>query len=276
MSQFYRYISDTANRLVVGGIRRTLSVHSHRLGRGLPSLFIVSLPRSFSSHAYLLARSALLMRQPGFTTFGEILNFNRIDRSKWPGSEEIPPNFFLRPDRETAVFLRSTAFLDRTVKQRGFVYKDVVQPFVVAAWLHARKDFKILHIRRNIADVAMSMLELKWWYPAGAANPNTDVQSALIEGLVLADNALAGLPSVTVEYEDLVRDGAALSKALSEIYPDCERPAIRFRNDQLEREHAKTIARRASPIYTVLKRKIRDLQATMSGPALSRCAPAPA
>jgi hypothetical protein len=249
---------------MVGGIRHAVSVQSRRLSRGLPSLFVVSLPRSFSSYSYLLARSALLMRQPSFTTFGEILNFNRFDKSNPPSSEGTPPSFFIRPDKEPAVFHQGTVFLDRIVRERGFAYKDVVQPFVITAWLHARKDFRILRIRRNLADVAIAMLELKWWYPVGAADCNTDVESALVEGLVLAENALATLPAVTVEYEDLVRDGTALSTALSKIYPEYECPSIRFRNDHLGPAHARTIARRASPRYPLLKRKINDLQVNLS------------
>ncbi len=270
MSRLRNFISDAANRVMVGGIRHALSVQSHRLSRDLQSLFVVSLPRSFSSYGYLLARSALLMGQPGFTTFGEVLNVNRIDKRFPPDSEGIPPRFFIRPDREPAIFHQSIAFLDRMVRERGFAYKDVVQPFVVAAWLHARKDFRILRIRRNLADVAIAMLELKWWYPVGAADCNTDIESALVEGLVLADNALATLPAVTVEYEDLVRDGTALSTALSRIYPEYDCPSIRFRNDQLGPELAKTMARRASPQYPVLKQKIDDLQASQAVPARTR------
>jgi len=263
MSRFRRFVSDTANRLMLGGIRHGLSVRSHRLSRGLPSLFIVSLPRSFSSYAYLLARSALLMREPRFTTFGEILNFGRFEKSYAP-SEGTLPSFFIRQDREPAAFHQGTAFLDRVVETCGFAYKDVVQPFVIAAWLHARKEFRILHIRRNLADVAIAMLELKWLYPAGAANCNTDVESAIAEGLVLADNVLATLPAVTVEYEEVVRDGTALSAALSELYPEFECPSIRFRNHQLGAEDARTIALRASPRYSVLKQNIHDLQANLS------------
>jgi hypothetical protein len=245
MSRFRRFVSDTANRLMLGGIRHGLSVRSHRLSRGLPSLFIVSLPRSFSSYAYLLARSALLMREPRFTTFGEILNFGRFEKSYAP-SEGTLPSFFIRQDREPAAFHQGTAFLDRVVETCGFAYKDVVQPFVIAAWLHARKEFRILHIRRNLADVAIAMLELKWLYPAGAANCNTDVESAIAEGLVLADNVLV---------------------ALSELYPEFECPSIRFRNHQLGAEDARTIALRASPRYPVLKQKIRDLRANLSSEA---------
>jgi len=251
---------------MLGGIRHGLSVRSHRLSRGLPSLFIVSLPRSFSSYAYLLARSALLMREPRFTTFGEILNFGRFEKSYAP-SEGTLPSFFIRQDREPAAFHQGTAFLDRVVETCGFAYKDVVQPFVIAAWLHARKEFRILHIRRDLADVAIAMLELKWLYPAGAANCNTDVESAIAEGLVLADNVLATLPAVTVEYEEVVRDGTALSAALSELYPEFECPSIRFRNHQLGAEDARTIALRASPRYPVLKQKIRDLRANLSSEA---------
>ena len=251
---------------MLGGIRHGLSVRSHRLSRGLPSLFVVSLPRSFSSYAYLLARSALWMREPRFTTFGEILNFGRFDKSYAP-SQGTLPSFFIRQDREPAAFHQSTAFLDRVVGAHGFAYKDVVQPFIVAAWLHARKEFRILHIRRNLADVAIAMLELKWFYPASAANCNTDVESAMVEGLVLADNVLATLPAVTVEYEDLVRDGTALSAALSRLYPECECPSIRFRNHQLGAEDARTITLRASPRYPVLERKIHDLQANLSSEA---------
>jgi hypothetical protein len=176
----------------------------------------------------------------------------------------FPPNFFIRPERRPELFRQRIAFLDRIVRERGFAYKDVVQPFVVAAWLEARKEFRILRIRRNLADVAISMVELKWWYPTEAANCNTDIESALVEGLVWADNVLATLPAVTLEYEDLVRDGAALSKALARLYPEYELSSIRFHNNRLEQEHAKTIARRASPQYSVLERKIQDLRATLT------------
>jgi len=262
LSQFRRFLSDTANRIKVGGIRHGLSIPAHRLSRALPSLFVVSLPRSFSSYTYLLARSALLLGEPRFTTFGEVLNPDRFDKGYTP-REEVR-NFFVRQNRDPAAFHRNIAFLDRVVEAHGFAYKDVCQPFVVAAWLRSRKEFRILHIRRNIADVAATMLKLTWVYPAAAANYHADIESAVVEGLVVADHVLATLPAITVEYDDLVRDGTALSAALSTLYPNSEVPAIGFRNDQLETSHARTMALRASPQYAVIERIIRDLGTNLS------------
>jgi hypothetical protein len=250
-------LSDTANRIKVGGIRHGLSIPAHRLSRALPSLFVVSLPRSFSSYTYLLARSALLMGEPRFTTFGEVLNPDRFDKGYTP-REEVR-NFFVRQNRDPAAFHRNIAFLDRVVEAHGFAYKDVCQPFVMAAWLRSRKEFRILHIRRNIADVAAAMLRLGWVSSAAAANHHADIESAVIEGLLWADKVLATLPAITVEYDDLVRDGTALSAALLALYPDFEVHAIRFRNDELAARHARTMALRASPQYAMIERVLRDL-----------------
>jgi hypothetical protein len=247
-----------------GGIRHGLSIQSHRLSRLLPSLFIVSLPRSFSSYTYLLTRSALLLGEPRFTTFGEILNYDRFDKGY--AAPEGSRSWYVRQEREPAAFHKNTALVDRVVETHGFAYKDVCQPFVVAAWLRGRKEFRILRIRRNIADVAATMLELKWLYPAAAANYNADIESAVVEGLVLADDVLATLPAVTVEYDDLVHDGTALSAALSTLYPNYEFPAIRFRNDQLGAKHARTMTLRASPQYAVIERIIRDVRGNLSSP----------
>lgn len=262
MSQFRRFLSDTANRIKVGGIRHGLSIQAHRLSRVLPSLFVVSLPRSFSSYTYLLARSALLLGEPRFTTFGEVLNFSRFDKGYTP--RERVRSLFVRQDRDPAAFHRNIAFLDRVVEAHGFAYKDVCQPFVVAAWLRSRKEFRILRIRRSIADVAATMLELGWLYPAAAADSRADLVSLVVEGLVLADAVLATLRAVTVEFDDLVRDGTALSAALSTLYPNHEFPAVRFSNDRLDARHARTMALRASPQYAVIERIIRDLGATPS------------
>ncbi len=171
---------------------------------------------------------------------------------------------FVRPDRDLAAFQQNIAFLDRVVEPRGFAYKDVCQPFVMAAWLQSRKEFRVLHIRRNIADVAATMLKLTWVYPAAAANYHADIESAVVEGLVVADRVLATLPAVTVEYDDLVRDGTALSAALSTLYPNSEVPAIGFHNDQLETSRARTMALRASPQYAVIERILLDLGTNLS------------
>jgi len=261
LSQFRRFLSDTANRIMAGGIRHELSIPAHRHSRVLPSLFVVSLPRSFSSYTYLLARSALLMGEPRFTTFGEVLNSERFDKDY--AAPEALRSVFVRQDRDPAAFQQNIAFLDRVVEPRGFAYKDVRQPFVMAAWLRSRKEFRILHIRRNIADVAAAMLRLRWVSPAAAANHHADIESAVVEGLVLSDQVLATLPAVTVEYDDLVRDGRALSAALLKLYPDFEVPAIRFRNAELAARHARTMALRASPQYAVIERALCDLGANL-------------
>ena len=256
MLRLPRFISDSANRVKFGGFRHALSE-----SQILPSLFIVSLPRSFSSYSYLLARAVLRLREPKFTTFGEVLNYCRFHKGCARGGAVLP-SFFAR--EEPVAFRQAAAFLDRSVNTRGFAYKDVVQPFAMAAWLRGRKEFRILHIRRNLADVAMAMFESKWLYPADAVYGSRDLESAVLTGLVLADNILAQLPAVRVEYNDLVRDGTALSAALSKLYPKHEFPLVRFRNHQLGVERTKTMSRRSSPHYCVIERKIDDLLANLS------------
>ena len=102
MNSVRKCLSEGLLRVRTGGICHGLSLRSHRLGQRIPSLFIVSLPRSFSSYVYALARGALMLQEPTFTTFGEILNFERfpdydpIDGTLW--------RWFTRPEQNPVTF----------------------------------------------------------------------------------------------------------------------------------------------------------------------------
>ncbi len=130
------------------------------------SLFVLALPRSLSSLTYTAARLALGLRAPSWTTDGEILNLERFVHyaGPWRDSCEKFTTCEARPD----LFNQLMNFLDEIVRPCGYAYKDVVQPFVAASWC-ARTHLPILTIRRNVAEVAFSVLRRGWYYPMGAA-----------------------------------------------------------------------------------------------------------
>jgi len=184
---------------------------------GLASLFVVSLPRSLSSLLYLAAARAIGLAEPTWTSDGEILNRDRVPRrlqSLAPADERFTL-LGTAPD----VFAHMTTYLDGAALRRGFAYKDVVQPFVIGGW-EGLGDFKVLKVRRNVAEVAYTMLKRQWLYPAQAASVFDEHPWAMIEGLVRAEAVLDALPGETVEYADAVLDHGTLELALRRLYPE--------------------------------------------------------
>ena len=189
----------------------------------LESLFVVSLPRSLSSLLYVAAARAVGLSEPAWTSDGEILNRDRVPR-RIQSLAPVDERFTLlgsAPD----VFAGMTSYLDSTALRRGFAYKDVVQPFVIGGW-DGLGDFRVLKVRRDVAEVAYTMLKRKWLYPAHAANVFDEHPWALVEGLVRAEMVLDALPGETIEYEDAILDHEPLEAALSRLYPGVavERP----------------------------------------------------
>ena len=185
----------------------------------LRSLFVVSLPRSLSSLLYVAAARAIGLAEPDWTSDGEILNRDRVPRRL----QSLAP----RDERFTLLgsapdaFASMTSYLDSTALRQGFAYKDVVQPFVIGGW-EGLGDFKVLKVRRNVAEVAYTMLKRQWLYPAHAASVFEDHPWAFVEGLVRAEAVLDALPGETVDYADAVFGYRSLEEALGRLYPDAE------------------------------------------------------
>lgn len=187
--------------------------HADELG----SLFVVSLPRSLSSLLYVAAARAIGLAEPAWTSDGEILNRERVPRrmhSLTPAGER----FTLLGSAPDA-FASMTSYLDHAALRQGFAYKDVVQPFVIGGW-QGLGDFKVLKVRRNVAEVAYTMLKRKWLYPARAASVFEAHPWALVEGLVRAEAVLDALPGETIDYAEAVLDHDPLEGALRRLYPD--------------------------------------------------------
>jgi hypothetical protein len=186
----------------------------------LASLFVVSLPRSLSSLLYVAAAHAIGLAEPMWTSDGEILNRDRVPRRLQSRLQSLAPDErFTLLGSAPDVVASMTSYLDRAALRQGFAYKDVVQPFVIGGW-EGLGDFKVLKVRRNVAEVAYTMLKRQWLYPARAASVFGEHPWALVEGLVRAEAVLDALPGETVEYADAVLDHEPLEAALSRLYPD--------------------------------------------------------
>jgi hypothetical protein len=211
------------------------------------SLFVVSLPRSLSSLLYVAAAQAIGLAEPGWTSDGEILNRERVPRRRQT----------LAPDGERFVLLGSapetfasmTAYLDTTAVRHGHAYKDVVQPFVIGGW-EGLGEFKVLKVRRNVAEVAYAMLKRQWWYPARAASVYEVRPWSLVEGLVRAEAVLDALPGETVDYADAIIDPDPLETALRRLYPDVPLRPLRYIDRRFIRTRRRLEAdRRDSLLY---------------------------
>jgi hypothetical protein len=227
-----------------------------RRHRAKPSLFIVALPRSLTSLVYHAAREALSLRQPEWTTDGEILNVRRFALLAEEGTVEGVR--YVERERDAERFNRLLAFLGQVARAEGFAYKDVIQPYVAAEWLAARR-MRVLYIERPVPDVAYAMLERGWHYPARAAESEpgqpaaesgseADLERRLVAGLLRARRALAAVAEQRVQYDDLIHDETPLWDALRSLYGgDVQRP--HYLDEDFGGVREKVLGRRATDRY---------------------------
>jgi hypothetical protein len=219
------------------------------------SLFIVSLPRSLSSMTYYIARVVLGLNAPSWTSDGEILNIDRY--ALYPGPSHDTSIKFLLKERNAALFQVAIDFLDQATVPAGFAYKDVVQPFVVSEWLRSNR-FRVLRIKRNLTDVAFSMLHQGWHYPRFASRSEGDLEETVIEGIIRADMALDCAPGELVDYDDLMVDESVLRNALVRLYPNDTIQEFKY-TDSFRATGSTILQRRSSDQYKMLNEKVEKL-----------------
>lgn len=249
-------------------------------GSTTPSLFVVALPRSLSTAIFERARTALSLAAPAWTSAGEILNAGR-----WRMLARDDDGDRFTTSHEVARFEQWTRFLDDVVHPRGRAYKDVVQPFVCARWLaqtQARGHApRVLRVRRPLADVAWSMLEAGWRYPARAAATGEHDIDRLLSGLLRARDALSEPAAVEVDFDALMRGEDALVNALRRLYADVDGRDVdgtgidagdlRFGDARFRAHSATVLARRDTPRWRMLDARIRTLEAVAAQQAPRHC-----
>jgi hypothetical protein len=243
------------------------------------------LPRSLSSLLYHAARRALALREPEWTTDGEVLNVRRFALLVEEGTVEGVK--YVERQRDGRRFDQLLGFLDQVTRARGFAYKDVIQPYVVAEWLAGGRA-RVLHLDRPVPDVAYAMQERGWLYPARWAGPDAqapsgpdpkgphqigeraagaepslvrdgdgatagtaagaDPERCLVAGLLRARRALAAVPGPRVRYDELIQDEAPLWEALRSLYGDgVARPS--YLDDGFARVREEVLRRRRTAHY---------------------------
>lgn len=219
------------------------------------SLFVVSLPRSLSSMTYYIARVVLGLNAPSWTSDGEILNIDRY--ALYPGPKHDTSIKFLLKEKNAELFQIAIDFLDQATVPAGFAYKDVVQPFVVSEWLRS-SQFRVLRIKRNLTDVAFSMLHQGWNYPILASRSEGDLQEMVIEGIIRADMALDCAPGEQVDYDDLMADESVLRNVLIKLYPNVAVQEFKY-TDSFRATGNTILQRRSSDQYKMLNEKVEKL-----------------
>jgi hypothetical protein len=214
------------------------------------SLFIVGLPRSMTSFIYHHARRALALREPAWTSDGEILNNDRF--ALYCGDTFDASEKYLWKDGTPRKFMAAVALAEQAVQTHGFIYKDVVNPFAIAAYLRTQ-DHPVLHIDRDPVEAAMVMSGMGWFYPARVAKrPDRSVE-AVLEGLIRARQALCTVPRVTVRFADLLESEAPLRAALQQLYPNRTIPELRYIDGPFMARRSQLEALRRTPPYAELR-----------------------
>ena len=222
------------------------------------SLFILSLPRSFSSETFRLCRDALGLRAPIWTSEGEVLN---NDRSVLYRGERFEEGLkFTTAETAPREFAKITAFLDQIVRPDGFIYKDVVQPFVASAWLAGRSDLAVLKIQPDLVHVASAIVARGWFYPTLASDGQGGRLRQLVQGLLRAQAAIQAVPGEAVRFTDLVGDESPLREALQRLYPEMAVPEIPYLTPDFLANRDAVRQRRADPAYAMIGKLVDSLR----------------
>lgn len=224
------------------------------------SLVLISLPRSLSTLTYHLLVAALDLKQPSWTSDGEILNLDRHCLFRQASGAESRK--FIDQRLEPERFRDLLDFLQDATSAEGFVYKDVVQPFAISSWL-PDSGLKIIRIVRCLPDVAYAMIDKKWFYPGNAASVESDPEGAVIEGLVRARRALDQVPATIVDFDDLTVNEAALWEAVQRLYPDAEIAWQSYLDRTFQDVLSETLRRRHTQSYRRIESKCEETVARL-------------
>jgi hypothetical protein len=225
-----------------------------RIKQQRPSLFIISLPRSLSSDLYRVARQSLDFQEPRWTSDGEILNVDRF--AFLPRTLEDSGLKFVRRRRQRDSFRRAIEFLNQVVQPREFVYKDVIQPFVMAEWLQERR-FPTIRIKRNVADVAQAMLRHRWLYPARLFAKSKNLEQAMVRGLLKAEHALDSISAEVLDFDAIIMDEESLYRALVALYGKKQVRFIKYIDDQFRAKRDEVLSRRRTESYRAIADFVR-------------------
>jgi hypothetical protein len=226
------------------------------------SLFILSLPRSYSSQTFHHARIALGLQSPIWTSDGEILNNDRSVLYRDHGEHSKGGLKFTTAAADPARFAQVAAFLDQIARPEGFIYKDVVQPFVTASWLAGRTELAVLKILPDPTHVAASCIARDWLYPGNAADDEGGPLRRVIQGILRAEQAILAAPGEALAFEALIGGDAALRAALQRLYPEFEVPALGYVTPEFQRYREAVLQRRRDPAYAMIARLVAELQST--------------
>jgi hypothetical protein len=204
-----------------------------------------------SSLLYHAIRNALKLEEPAWTTDGEILNVDRFVFLPAP-QNDFGRKFTLKPNQPRA-FNRMIQFLDQIIQPSGFMYKDVVQPFVTAHWLSEHR-FPTLTVKRPLADVVYSMTARQWNYPAKIISDVQDKRLSLAIGLAQATEALNSVLAQTIHFDDFIWSEEIVAGALHALYPKRTIGCVRYIDSEFKRHRDEILARRKSRRYKAILR----------------------
>lgn len=212
-----------------------------------PSLLIFCLPRTMSSLIYLALEKSLghelkppdvaFRADPNIDIVGEILNRTTLIHPPNEPKQRLVPSFFnggaeepsfclfgpntgpphltrVRADKDTKLSFQGIVDLSNSIMDRfteGHLIKEVTQPWLIREYLLANPGkYKVMHIKRNLTDVAHRMSERGWWHPVSFSSFDLtkSPEHLLVEGLDnIQRNILEDFPfDAVIHWEDVTND----------------------------------------------------------------------
>ena len=200
---------------------------------------------------------ALGLREPIWTSDGEVMNNDRF--AFYGGPTHDAGLKYVREEKEPELFHKLLAFITQIVQAEGVAYKDVVNPFVLSAFLRDN-DIPVIKIKRCLADVYYSMLRIEWFYPARAAEKSTCLEGSVMEGLIRAEKAIDAIAGEVIRYDEIIEDEQTLRDSLIRLYPGEKVRRARFIDDDFRNRSKEIFKRREADLYRAIARKIETIK----------------
>lgn len=213
----------------------------------MKSLIIVGMPRSMSTLIYRYAsymlKDELKILDPEIWHDGDVLNHIQVE---YPNIKKK----FARSNYHQ--YQNSKSVLKKYSKD--YLIKSVAQPLHAARFLNENEDYKVLVIKRNIADIVYTLYLREWFWPINILGIDSEKEeNQTLENLCKAtikiqENVLGEIKNKElISYENLLFDEKLLWRKLKRLGYNPK--FVSHIDDEFKKRREVILAIREAPLY---------------------------
>ena len=198
------------------------------------------------------------LQEARWVTDGEILNLDRHILTPDKFEKKVESLKYLRREAAPEIFHRAISFLNDCTTSKGFIYKDVTHPFILADWPGLKKLTPI-YLHRPLTDVAYSVIKRSWTWPAHAITRKEIGRSHILQGLIAAQDCLMNIPARRLNFDEIIYR----PDVLNELLIDYPLTSVNLLTDEFCQHRDHILSIRKTSEYSDLDDEITSLKSNL-------------